>query len=170
MTENPRPSWDDLVQLIAELDSSDFDNVAVETDGISVRMSRGTLPEPSPAPVGLDATGQSPTPAPAPAVAPSPADQDPGPAESAAPSGPRGTPVTSPMVGVFYRSPSPGARPFVTDGDTVTAETTIGIIEVMKLMNPVQAGVSGTVAGFAAEDAQAVEFGEDLLYITPEDS
>lgn len=167
MTENPRPSWDDLVQLITELDGSDFDNVAVEYDDISVRMSRGALAEPATAPVTPAAGPQSTTPAPAPAAAAAPAAE---PAAEPAATASHGTPVTSPMVGFFYRSPSPGALPFVTEGDTVTAETTIGIIEVMKLMNPVQAGIAGTVTGFAAEDAQAVEFGEDLLYISPEDS
>lgn len=78
--------------------------------------------------------------------------------------------MTSPMIGTFYRSPSPGAPPFVSDGDTVQADSTIGIIEVMKLMNPVEAGVAGTVSSFAAEDAEAVEFGEDLAYILPEGS
>ncbi|WP_298044914.1 acetyl-CoA carboxylase [uncultured Citricoccus sp.] len=81
-----------------------------------------------------------------------------------------GTAVPSPMVGVFYRSPSPGAPPFVQEGDRVEADSTIGIIEVMKLMNPVQAGVAGTVSSFAVADAQAVEFGEDLLYVVPERS
>lgn len=169
MAEHSRPSWDDLVQLITELDGSDFENVAVEYDDISVRMSRGELPA---EPVAR----QDPAPA-APAPSPQPANPAPAPPETAAPAAPaapsaapQGTAVTSPMIGIFFRSPSPGAAPFVSVGDTVKADSVIGIIEVMKLMNPVHAGVAGTVSSIAAEDAQAVEFGEDLMYIVPEGS
>jgi acetyl-CoA carboxylase biotin carboxyl carrier protein len=168
MAEHSRPSWDDLVQLITELDGSDFDNVAVEYDDISVRMSRGELPA---EPVAR----QDPAPAAPAAPAPSlqPANPAPAPPETAAPAAPAAAPgvaVTSPMIGIFFRSPSPGAAPFVSVGDTVKADSVIGIIEVMKLMNPVHAGVAGTVSSIAAEDAQAVEFGEDLMYIVPEGS
>lgn len=156
MAENSRPSWDDLVQLITELDGSDFDNVAVEYDGISVRMSRGELPSEAAA-VALPA---DPAPAPVALAAPPPA----------APAAPAGTAVTSPMLGTFFRSPAPGEAPFVSVGDTVTADSVVGIIEVMKLMNPVHAGVAGTVSSIAAKDSEAVEYGQDLLYILPESS
>ncbi|MGB9036545.1 MAG: biotin/lipoyl-containing protein [Paeniglutamicibacter sp.] len=78
--------------------------------------------------------------------------------------------MTSPMLGIFFRSPAPGEAPFVSVGDTVTADSVIGIIEVMKLMNPVHAGVAGTVSAIAAKDAEAVEYGQDLLFIAPEAS
>lgn len=177
MTENSRPSWDELVQLITELDGSDFDNVAIEYDDVSVRMSRGDLPSesitsPGAAPSATAATPQPSTRAPAnaaPAASAAPQEAS-APSSSALPATAEGSAVTSPMVGIFYRSPSPGAPPFVSEGDSVQADSTIGIIEVMKLMNPVQAGISGTVSSFAAEDSQAVEFGEDLAYILPEGS
>ena len=70
------------------------------------------------------------------------------------------------MIGVFYRRPSPGADEFVKPGDTVTAETTIGIIEIMKLMNPVVAGKAGVLGEFLVEDSNAVEFGQPLVQIT----
>lgn len=170
MAENARPSWDDLVQLITELDGSDFDNVAVEYDDISVRMSRGELPAAAlaqlapavPAP-SLKPTASKPAdPESAPAPVP--------PARTPTPAAPQGTAVTSPMMGIFFRSPSPGASPFVSVGDTVKTDSIIGIVEVMKLMNPVHAGVAGIISSFAVEDAQAVEFGQDLLYIVPEGS
>lgn len=66
------------------------------------------------------------------------------------------------MIGVFYRSPSPGADPFVEVGDDVEADTTIGIIEVMKMMNPVTAGQAGRIVAFAVENAQAIEFGQTI--------
>lgn len=168
MAENSRPSWDDLVQLITELDGSDFDNVAVEYDGISVRMSRGDLPTEVPAqPVpAARAAAVQPVPAPAALAQPEPSP----PAAPAAPVAPQDTAVTSPMLGIFFRSPAPGEAPFVSVGDTVTADSVIGIIEVMKLMNPVHAGVAGTISAIAAKDAEAVEYGQDLLFIAPEAS
>lgn len=189
MTENSSPTWDDLVHMIAEIDGSDFDNVAIQYGDVSIRMSRGDLPaepdaalipptpvSPSPAPPVSDAQSTASGPASSGPAAARPAPAEAASATAAAPgatataSAPRGSAVTSPMVGVFYRSPSPGAPPFVSEGDSVTAESTIGIIEVMKLMNPVSAGIAGTVSAFAVPDAQAVEFGQDLLYILPEAS
>ena len=169
MAETSRPSWDDLVQLITELDGSDFDNVAVEYDGISVRMSRGELPSEAAALPAPAVHAQAPSdvalpadPAPAPVALAAP--------PPAAPAAPAGTAVTSPMLGIFFRSPAPGEAPFVSVGDTVTADSVVGIIEVMKLMNPVHAGVAGTVSSIAAKDSEAVEYGQDLLYILPESS
>lgn len=73
--------------------------------------------------------------------------------------------VTAPMVGTFYRAPSPGATPFVQPGQQVDPSTPVGIVEVMKLMNTVSAGVSGTVREVVAGDAQMVEFGQVLVRI-----
>jgi len=73
--------------------------------------------------------------------------------------------VTAPLLGTFYRSPKPGAPPFVEVGSTVDEETIVGIIEVMKLMNSVRAGARGTVAGISAADATLVEYGQTLLLI-----
>jgi acetyl-CoA carboxylase biotin carboxyl carrier protein len=69
------------------------------------------------------------------------------------------------MIGVFYRRPSPGAAPFVEPGQRVEADTTIGIIEIMKLMNPVVAGKAGVITDFLVTDADAVEFGQPLATI-----
>ena len=73
--------------------------------------------------------------------------------------------VPSPLLGTFYRSPKPGAPPFVEVGAQVEADTIIGIIEVMKLMNTVRAGVRGTVAELPAADGALVEFGATLLRV-----
>ena len=69
------------------------------------------------------------------------------------------------MIGVFYRRPAPGAEVFAKPGDRVEADTTIGIIEIMKLMNPIAAGKAGVLGEFLATDAQAVEFGTPLVVI-----
>ena len=69
------------------------------------------------------------------------------------------------MVGTFYRAPEPGAKPFVDVGQKVTPETTVCIIEVMKLMNSVTAGVRGTVLQILVGDSQPVELGQALVVI-----
>lgn len=76
-----------------------------------------------------------------------------------------GTYVRSPMVGTFYAASGPDEPPFVKVGDKVEADTVVCIVEAMKVMNEVKAGVSGTVAEILVEDAQPVEFGTNLLRI-----
>ena len=76
-----------------------------------------------------------------------------------------GTPLTSPMVGTFYRAPSPGAKPFVEVGDTVKKGQTVCIIEAMKLLNEVEAETDGVVKEICVENGQPVEYGQNLLII-----
>lgn len=73
--------------------------------------------------------------------------------------------VPAPLLGNFYAAPRPGDPPFVQPGDTVSEESVIGIIEVMKLMNPIRAGVAGTVVATLAADGTAVEEGQPLLRV-----
>lgn len=73
--------------------------------------------------------------------------------------------VRSPMVGTFYRAPAPGEAPFVSVGDKVRVAQTLCIIEAMKVMNEIEAEVSGTVVEILVENAQAVEFNQPLFYI-----
>ncbi len=73
--------------------------------------------------------------------------------------------VPAPLLGNFYSAPRPGDDPFVQPGDSVTEDTTIGIIEVMKLMNPIRAGVSGTIVAILAENGTAVEEGQALVRV-----
>ena len=73
--------------------------------------------------------------------------------------------VKSPMVGTFYRSASPGTKPFVEIGDSVEAGDVLCIVEAMKLMNEIEADVSGTVKAVLAENGQAVEYGQPLFVI-----
>jgi len=76
--------------------------------------------------------------------------------------------VKAPMVGTLYRAPSPGAKSFVEIGDLVQADTVVCIIEVMKLMNSIHAGVAGTVREIRVENSQPVEFGQVLMVIDPD--
>jgi acetyl-CoA carboxylase biotin carboxyl carrier protein len=94
------------------------------------------------------------------------------PAVAAAPAAPaqaapqvEGHVLKSPMVGTFYRSPSPGAKPFVEVGDTVKTGQTVCIIEAMKLLNEIEADKDGVVKAIMVENGQPVEYGEPLLVI-----
>jgi acetyl-CoA carboxylase biotin carboxyl carrier protein len=87
------------------------------------------------------------------------------PAQPAAPAAPEGNVVKSPMVGTFYRSATPGGKPFVQVGDTVEKGQTVCIIEAMKLMNEIESDQAGVVKAILIENGQPVEFGEPLLVI-----
>ena len=93
----------------------------------------------------------------APAAAPAPVE--------AAPTAPTGHPVKSPMVGTFYRAPTPGADAFVKIGDTVKEGQTLCIIEAMKLLNEIESDKSGVVKEILCENGQGVEFGQALFII-----
>ncbi len=105
--------------------------------------------------------GFAPLPAPLPLAAAAPAS-----APAAAPVPEEGlTPIKSPIVGTFYRAPAPDAAPFVKEGDAVTSETVICIIEAMKIMNEVKAGVSGTLRRILVENGDPVEYGQPLFLV-----
>lgn len=84
--------------------------------------------------------------------------------ESAAPAK-KGTPITSPMVGTFYKSPSPDAEPFVSVGKSVAKGDVVCIVEAMKMMNEIESELSGKIVEICVEDGQPVEFGQVLMYI-----
>jgi acetyl-CoA carboxylase biotin carboxyl carrier protein len=86
-------------------------------------------------------------------------------AQPAAPPEPQGHAVKSPMVGTFYRAPSPGAPAFVEIGQTVTKGQTLCIIEAMKLLNEIESDASGTVKAILVENGQPVEYGQPLVLI-----
>ena len=77
--------------------------------------------------------------------------------------------IESPSIGLFWRSPSPGAPPFVEPGTHVSAQDTLAIVEVMKLMNQLVAPAAGTVKAILAENGARVEYGQPLIAIDPDD-
>ena len=95
-------------------------------------------------------------PAPAPAAAP-----------AAAPEQPAEPEIKSPMIGTFYRKPSPESEAYVEVGDTVTADTVVCIIEAMKVMNEIKAEMSGVITEILVEDGRPVEFGQALFRVRP---
>lgn len=77
----------------------------------------------------------------------------------------KGQAITSPMVGTFYKAPSPDAEPFVKLGDSVNAGDVVCIVEAMKMMNEIESEVSGKIVEICVEDGQPVEFGQVLMYV-----
>jgi len=141
-----------LKTLIELVESSGIAELEIQEGEERVRITRAT------ASGAQTVTVQAPagTAIAAPAAAPEP---------PAAPVEPEGHLVKSPMVGTFYRSGSPGSKPFVEVGDVVQAGDPLCIIEAMKLMNEIEADKSGVVKQILAENGQPVEFGQPLVVI-----
>lgn len=142
-------------QLAAVLDETQLTEIEVEDGDRKVRVARKA------APVAQMAY------APAPAAAPAPVASGPAPvaAEAAAPAAAPVNAIKSPMVGTVYLSAEPGAKPFVSSGDSVKAGDTLLIVEAMKVMNPILAPASGTVRQILVENGQPVEFDQPLVVV-----
>ncbi len=143
----------DVAEITRLLEASQFDELTLELDGLKLRVRRngaagGGLPEEEARP-----PAQRPVEPPARDAAP------------AAAAGPATHEVAAPLLGTFYRAPKPGAPPFIDIGSVVEEQTIIGIIEVMKLMNTVRAGVRGTVVEILAQDGVLVEYGQTLVRV-----
>ncbi|MSW86463.1 MAG: acetyl-CoA carboxylase biotin carboxyl carrier protein [Actinobacteria bacterium] len=153
--------------LISAFQSSDWDEMSLQYGDTRLDLTRNGHP-----PVGRQNAPMAAAPA-APAAAPVAASAPVAPAAPAAPSGPTsvahpdGQKVTSPSLGLFWRSPQPGAPSFVEVGQQVDAEDTVCIVEVMKLMNHVKAGVSGKVVAILVDNGAMVEFGQTLVVVEP---
>jgi acetyl-CoA carboxylase biotin carboxyl carrier protein len=149
-------------KLIELLDESGIAEIEITEGEESVRISR----YPSGAMIAQAAAPYAAVPAapqaPAAAVAAAPAQA----AESvAAPAEEDGFPVTAPMVGTFYASSSPGAAPYVQVGDRVSEGDTLCIIEAMKMMNQIEADVSGVIKSIRVQNGDPVEYGQTLFVI-----
>jgi acetyl-CoA carboxylase biotin carboxyl carrier protein len=142
-------------KLIELLDESGIAEIEITEGEESVRISRysSQAPAPAPAPVMAAAPAAPVAAAPAPvAAAPAEAEED-------------GHAVTAPMVGTFYSAPSPGSADFVQLGDRVNVGDTLCIVEAMKMMNPIEAEVSGTIKSIRAQNGDPVEYGQTLFMI-----
>jgi len=141
-------------KLIELLEASSVDEIEIKEGEESVRISRNTA-----APIAMAAPAMPAPVAPA-AAAPAPAPVAP---ETAAPSAANA--VKSPMVGTFYRSPSPDAAAFVEVGQSVRAGDVLCIVEAMKMMNQIEADRAGTVTAIHAENGEPVEFDQPLITV-----
>ena len=142
-------------KLIELLEESGISEIEISEGEESVRISR----HPTGGGYMMPSYAAPPPAAAAPVAAAAPA------AESAQPAVPAGHVVSSPMVGTFYRAPSPGAKDFVEVGQSVKVGDTLCIIEAMKMMNQIEADKSGVVKAVLADNADPVEFGQPLFVI-----
>jgi acetyl-CoA carboxylase biotin carboxyl carrier protein len=167
---SPSVNMDELRELIGLLRDNGLAELELEREDFRVRLRReNVLPSPdfadvSPSVNQVAVTRQQQVPTAPPLAATSPA--HPGAQAETAASEDQGLHIiSSPIVGTFYRSPSPNAESFVKIGSNVEAETVVCIIEAMKLMNEIQAEVTGEVAKIYVENGQPVEYGQPLFGI-----
>ena len=146
----------EVAEITRLLEESSFDELRLEIDGLKLHLKRGTA---VPAQPVLDSAAAA---APAPLA---PVASDSAPADKPTADDVYLQDVPAPLLGTFFRAPKPGAPPFVEVGSQVEADTIVGIIEVMKLMNTVRAGVRGTVVEIPCRDGTLVEYGETLLRV-----
>jgi acetyl-CoA carboxylase biotin carboxyl carrier protein len=146
-------SDEDVSEILRIIDSSQLEELEIETPSFSLHVRRGGARAPgSPKP---PASPRNAEPRPAPTAPPPPA-----PAASSE--------IEAPMLGTFYRTESPAHPPFVELGDRVEPDTVVCLIEVMKLMNHIQAGVAGTIVEILAQSGELVEFGQPMFRVALE--
>jgi acetyl-CoA carboxylase biotin carboxyl carrier protein len=140
-------SDEDVTEILRIIDESKLAELRIETPEfrLHVRRGSGAPPAEEGPPLGEEAP---------------PA--EPGPSADGAPT------IDAPMLGTFYRAEAPGATPFVDVGARVEEDTVVCLIEVMKMMNSIRAGMAGTIVEVCAENAQLVEFGQALFRVEPE--
>jgi acetyl-CoA carboxylase biotin carboxyl carrier protein len=146
---------EDVREILRLLDAIDVDELHLETERFTLTLRRAGDGGWTQEAQVLAGAGASPAPAAAPAGTQTP------PAEGL-------LEVRAPLLGTFYRAPNPGAEPFVEVGSRVEEDSVVGIVETMKLMNPVLAGVRGTVVEICLADAQFAEHGAVLLRVRPD--
>ncbi|HEV2170787.1 MAG TPA: acetyl-CoA carboxylase biotin carboxyl carrier protein [Candidatus Binatus sp.] len=169
-----RLTYEDLLQIVELIKTSEqFSEFRLKIGEIEVELRRRDKATAGPLTTtpSILATSACVDNEPGPVVAPAPLASNavrPGPPGRSWPEG--SIIIRSPMVGTFYRSPEPGAPPFVVVGQTVEPDTTVCIIEVMKLMNSIPAGTLGRVIDIVVDDAAPVESGQSLIVLAPESS
>jgi len=156
-----------IALLVETLDRSSFDFLQLDVGNLKVTIGKGN------APPALAVGGAAPAAAPqvaAPAATPAPAPA----AAASAHAAPTDSPaqdgtvaIVTPMMGRFYAKPEPGAAPFVSVGSEVNADTTVGLVEVMKVFTAVRAGVSGVITEICVQDAEFIEYGHVLFRVRP---
>ncbi|WNK19019.1 acetyl-CoA carboxylase biotin carboxyl carrier protein [Halomonas piscis] len=150
-------------KLIELLEESNISEIEIQEGEESVRISRHPDGTPyAPQPMAQFAPHPYPTQAPDPAA---PGTATPTPEEAPAAPTYRGEAVSSPMVGTFYRSPAPGATPFVEVGASVKKGETVCIVEAMKMMNQIEADRDGVIEAILVEDGEPVEFDQPMVII-----
>jgi acetyl-CoA carboxylase biotin carboxyl carrier protein len=149
--------YEEILKLIGLLDEKNLSQFELEVEGFKLKVARAVPAAPAATSVVFqDRMAYGPAPAPAEAGA-----------AAAAPDAAGLHFVTSPMVGTFYRAPSPTSPPFVEVGDQVKKGQTLCIVEAMKLMNEIDADIDGIVKEIFVDNAKPVEFGAKLFAVQP---
>jgi acetyl-CoA carboxylase biotin carboxyl carrier protein len=161
----------ELLRAIAQTDISEF---TLKSESFELVVRKNPAPAPPPAiaesaasaiAAGAEKVAAA---APAPVSAPPPAAAATAPEPTAAAIDKKWVPIASPMVGTFYHTPAPGEAPFVEVNDRVSQGQVVCIIEAMKLMNEIEAELSGKVMEIAAAHGEPVEYGQTLMWIDPD--
>ena len=161
---------DEIKTIVKLMSDNDLTEFKIESEEMTLCLRRAARQQSAPAPVFVPTAVPA---AAAPAVpipAAVPAVQEPAKSAPVAPAGHDGAPdpakvIDSPTVGTFYRSPSPGADPFVKVGSHVEADTTVAVVEAMKVMNEIKAEKSGVIREILLENGQPVEYGQPLFVL-----
>jgi acetyl-CoA carboxylase biotin carboxyl carrier protein len=177
----PDLSYTEVGEILLLLQRIEGSDVTLQWGDLSVHVRRGAgapeqhlaaqaqaATEPTPVPSSTSPATEVATPA-AEAIAaePTPAPTATAPADDGVTVPDHWVAVNAPMVGTFYRSPTPGEPPFVEVGDTVAAGDAVGLVEVMKLFTELTSDVAGKIARIDADDATLVEYGQPLMWVEP---
>jgi acetyl-CoA carboxylase biotin carboxyl carrier protein len=157
---------EEVLKILDLIEKSNFDYMQLQVGELKLTVSKGNyIP-------GSDSEAQ---PKSEKAVKPQakakeakPKEKTPAPKPKAAAKVDGGLEIPAPMVGTFYAAPEPGAAPFVKLGSTIDEETTVGLIEVMKVFNAVQSRVRGTIADVCVQNGEFVEYGQTLFVVKPD--
>jgi acetyl-CoA carboxylase biotin carboxyl carrier protein len=156
---------DDVAEIVAILDGSGYANFEIRTARFGLKIARSgdgwTQEWDHAAAISADVAAVTPAAVPAAPKADTPGEAQEGQSDE-------GVAVLPPLPGTFYRAPQPGAPSFVEVGDMVGPETVVGIVETMKLMNPVHAGASGRIAAILIDNATLIDADAVLMRIVPE--
>jgi len=159
---------EDIRNLVRLFEQSDWQEMRLEVEGLKLAVSkrgpmeaRGPVPSAGAPPSAAPVAAAGPVPAAAPAPAPVAEAPGAGPAALAAGQ----VHIKAPNLGVFWKQPKPGAPPYVRDGEAIEPDTTVCLIEVMKLFTPVKAGISGKIVRCLVEDGEMVEHDTPLYVV-----
>jgi acetyl-CoA carboxylase biotin carboxyl carrier protein len=164
--ESPSFGMKEVKELISLIkDSGNFNTFAYKTDAfeIEINVGNGSIPALAVVPQG-QLTDRA-EPISTPAVSSAPSVEVKKPANSGLAIAPNQRCVTSPMVGTFFRRPNPSLPPFVEVGDAVQSDTALCIVEVMKLLNTIEAGCNGRVVSILVDDGASIESGQPLMIL-----
>ncbi len=152
-------NFNELRELLGAIAHTDLAEVSLKTESFELKVRRDVTTTTTTQPTPI--TPEVVVPPSVPAASPPPPETTPSPTDK------QWVAITSPMVGTFYRAPAPDEPPFVEVGDRVGNTQTVCIIEAMKLMNEIEAEVTGEVMEIAVTNGEPVEYGQTLMWVNP---